>query len=132
MTDEIEQAAMKGARLDKPSPPEDMLDASLYLGLYSLYSAYYGGVLTREQAKLVKNRLITTYKGKKRGWELALSAQKAALIFWRDMERRLDAYAREPSKDNADKLWAAASGLREEIKPKEGYDELEERSHGNA
>lgn len=116
--DELERAAMKAARMNAPSPPYDLLDAHLYLALYSLYATHYAGQLTREQAGPMKRKLVSQYNQQKSSYNFDMKLRQSAVHLWRDTEAAGNAYARERTLDNADRLWAAVLNLPEGSRPK--------------
>lgn len=123
--DEIERAAMQGARANRPDPPGDLLDAFLYMALYSLYAMLYAGQITREQAKPVKTRAVAQYNRQLSQAELWRKREKAILALWHRIGSDCNAYARERTLDNADRLWASIHNLPEGSKPKtHGTDEV--------
>lgn len=116
--DEIERAAMQAARMNAPSPPSDLLDAHLYLALYSLYATLYAGQLTREQARPIKLKLVSQYRRLKGSYDFDMKLRQSAVRLWRDTEAAGNAYARERTLDNADRLWAAVLNLPKGSRPK--------------
>lgn len=116
--DEIERAAMQAARMNAPSPPSNLLDAHLYLALYSLYATLYTGQLTREQARPIKLKLVAQYRRLKDSYDFDMKLRKSATRLWRDTEQAGNAYARDRTLDNADRLWAAVLNLPKGSRPK--------------
>lgn len=115
--DEIERAAITGARMNHPDPPSDLLDAHLYLALYSLYTTLYAGQLTREQARPIKLKLVSQYRRLKDSYDFDMKLRQSAVRLWRNTEQAGSTYARERTLDNADRLWAAVLNLPERSKP---------------
>lgn len=116
--DELERAAMQAARTNAPSPPSDLLDAHLYLALYSLYATLYAGQLTREQARPIKLKLVSQYRRLKGSYDFDMKLRQSAVRLWRDTEAAGNAYALDRTLDNADRLWAAVLNLPEGSRPK--------------
>lgn len=118
--DEIERAAMQAARTNNPDPPTDMLDAHLYLALYSLYATHYAGQLTREQAGPMKRKLVSQYNKQKSSYDFDMQMARSTAKLWREIEAAGSTYAKEPNLENADAFFQAVY----HVKRKTGVDKI--------
>lgn len=118
IAEEIERAAMKAARMNFPDPPNDLLDGFLYLSFYSLYSMLYAGQISREQARPIKNKLLSQYNHQKVSYDFDMKLRRSAVKLWHRTETACNAYALNRTLENADQLWTAVLNLPERSMPK--------------
>lgn len=100
-----------------PDPPNDLLDCFLYLSFYSLYSMLYAGQISREQARPIKNKLLSQYNHQKESYDFDMKLRQSAVKLWHRTETACNAYALNRTLENADQLWTAVLNLPERSMP---------------
>ena len=102
---DFERQAMHG----QPIPKElDIADSCLYIALKNLYAMYRNKLISRENAKEEKRRLIYNWKYDKSKIEF-LNRDSDALR--NKIGDASESYKNNPSIENADKLYAAIYNL---------------------
>ena len=86
-------------------------ERALYGALYVLYAKFKKGILTQEEGNREKQKAVYQYGLDCREREQAFARQKRQLDFWQNIERAANAYRREPSTENADRLLEAVYGV---------------------
>lgn len=112
----VEREAMTAARLNKPSPPGDLLDSMLYMALYSLYSTFYAGQVARENASEIKRQMVADYERRKRLYDFRTGLLDDSVRLWRAVEGAARDYKHDRTLENADRLWEAIYGRTEKEK----------------
>lgn len=98
-----EKEAMRGDELPAGMEYPDQV---MYLNLRLLYKSYHMGIVTREQAKLEKKKLLDEYRVYKYNREL----EKEIVDMIRKTELARAAYRKDRTLENADLLLNAVEG----------------------
>lgn len=111
-----ERAAMHG---DQMPDGLDLHDQLCFQALSLLYARYHAGKITREQgereARLIRRKRDENVKS----CEFGEKCRSYSVKLWKEIEQSANAYQRDPSLANADRLIAAIYGVgfpRKDIK----------------
>ena len=108
----FERDAMDG----KPVPKQlDIADSCLYIALKNLYAMYHNRLISRDDAKEEKQRLVYNWTKDKSNIEF-LNRESETLR--RKIGEASDMYKREPTIETADKLYAAFYNLPDDWRNK--------------
>lgn len=105
---QFEKEAMRG----DPMPDGlSLIDQMAYQTLACIYLRYHLKGITRDQGSEEKNKLIVTYEkeAKKREQEINMAFHYAST--YASIERSANAYAKNRTLDNADRLYKALYGF---------------------
>lgn len=103
-----ERQAMKG----EPMPDGlELADQLCYQALSALYKRFYSGRITREQgehdARLIRRKRNENIKS----FEFGERCRSHAVILWANIEQSANAYQKDRTLENADKLIEAIYGV---------------------
>lgn len=116
--DELEDMAFNGAELPSGLGAAETI---LFLSFRNLYDFARRTEMPPEQGKREKHEILTSYRRYKTMQEM--TRDHAAII--RDVEMAMTAYVKEPTIENADRMWHAFDGKVQ--RAKKAYDELEDK-----
>ena len=106
--DELSYLALNEYELPENTP---LCERAFYGELFILYGKFKKGILTQEEGNREKQKAVYQYGLDCRKREQAFAMQKRQLDFWQNIERAANAYRREPSIENADRLLEAVYGV---------------------
>lgn len=105
---DFERQAMQGQPLPKGL---DISDSCLYIALKNLYAMYRNKLISREDAKEEKRRLIYNWKSDKSKIEFL---NRDSAVLKDKIGAASENYKNNPSIENADKLYAAIYNLNDD------------------
>lgn len=92
-------------------------ERALYWAARAAYAEHAAGQTDKETGARMVTEAKRQYVNDLHSWKKDGALLNATTDFWVRLEKALNAYGLEPSRENADKLWSSAGGLRVECCP---------------
>lgn len=89
----------------------DALDQATFLSLRCLYSHYKRGELERHNAEIEKRAIRASHEKRKSFDAFSRTCRAQAVILWREIEGAQNAYRKNRTLENADRLSAVIDGV---------------------
>lgn len=114
---EFEKQAMSGFPL-----PDGLKqwEQNAYIALRGLYRQYRSGVIDRETATADKQMIVKAARDAERMEAFCSKLAQSTVTLWKEIEATGNAYAKEPTLENADAFYRAVYRVRR----KTGVDEI--------
>ena len=105
---EMEELAYQSAPLPRGL---NALDQATFLSLRCLYSLYRRGELERHDAEIEKRAIRSAYDKRKSLDAFSQECSARAVILWREIEAAQNAYLKNRTLENADRLSSVVDGV---------------------